>query len=369
MKKEKYITEKVGKLGITLEVKIPYYNDYGERKFHSKSFNTSDYSTNSEAMRAAVNYRNKYLFQLKEFGVTENKKVNVKDCYELTSQFFGFSKETQRKHDIRFNYISKYHYQPINKITAFQIQMSLQEISDKSQGVINSVFTLWKQIFHVAIANNYVFMDPTLKVQVPRSRQISVPKSVEMECTLEDVVTAIRNYGRCPFDSEIISYAIITMYYLGLRPSEAYAINKKDVDFDRRTVRINKAIGSTSDIQVTVKTTKNPNSVRILPLPDELIPYLKECMAIQPSEYLFTTESGQFITSRKYSNFIHNAMVKANINFRPYMLRHLFSTKLVTSNTDLRTVQELMGHKSMNMTLGYARSSDQLKREAVNRIS
>ncbi len=368
MKKEKYITEKVGKTGITLEVKIPYRNDYGERKYHSKSFNTSDYTTNAEAMRNAVNYRNKYLYQLKEFGIAENKKVNVSECYELTKKFYGFAKETQRKHDIRFHYLAKYHNRPINKITAFQIQMSLQEISDKSQGVINSVYTLWKQIFHVAIANNYVMLDPTLKVTVPRSRKISVPKPVEMECTLDDVVNAVMNYGNSEFNSRIISYALITMYYLGLRPSEAYALAKEDIDLERRMVIISKAIGSTPDKQVTVKNTKNLNSVRILPLPDELIPYLKDCMGVQSSEYLFATESGQFITSRKYSNFIHNAMVKANINFRPYMLRHLFSTKLVTANTDIRTVQELMGHKNINMTVNYARSSDKLKREAINRI-
>lgn len=368
MKKEKYITEKVGKTGITLEVKIPYRNDYGERKYHSKSFNTSDYTTNAEAMRNAVNYRNKYLYQLREFGITENKKVNVRECYEITKKFYGFTQETQRKHDIRFKYLAKYHSTPINKITAFQIQMSLQEISGKSQGVINSVFTIWRQIFSVAIANNYVFVDSTLKVTVPKSQQISVPKSVEMTCSLDDVVNAVMNYGENEFNSKIISYALITMYYLGLRPSEAYAIAKKDVDLERRMVIINKAIGSTPDKQVTVKTTKNLNSVRILPLPDELIPYLKDCMGVQSSEYLFATESGQFITSRKYSNFIHNAMVKANINFRPYMLRHLFSTKLVTSNTDIRTVQELMGHKNINMTVNYARSSDKLKREAINKI-
>ena len=51
------------------------------------------------------------------------------------------------------------------------------------------------------------------------------------------------------------------------------------------------------------------------------------------------------------------------------MLRHAFSTKLITSNTDIRTVQELMGHKNMAMTVDYARSSDELKRNAVNTIT
>jgi integrase len=368
MKKEKYISEKVGKHGTTLEIKIPYYNEWGERKYHSKSFNTSDYNTKAETMRAARTYRDMLVYQM-NMGQVPNKKVTVAECYELTKKVYSFSMETRRKHDIRFNNLKKYHDMPITKVTAFDIQLSLNELADKSQDVINSVFTIWRQIYHVAILNDYIYQDPTLKVVAPRSQKISHPKSVEMTCELSEVLNAIRDYGGSEFNSNIIAYALITMAYLGLRPSEAYALCKDDIDFNRGIVRINKAIGSTTNDLVSVKTTKNINSVRILPLPNELVPYLQECIEYQPSDYLFATETGKFITSRKYANFIHNACVKANINFRPYMLRHAFSTKLVTSNTDIRTVQELMGHKNINMTVDYARSTDELKRNAINRIS
>lgn len=370
MKKEKYIVEKTGKNGTTLEVKIPYRDKFGDRKFHSKSFNTSKYPSNSDAMRAATKYRNEILCQIEmNESLDMSAKKTVKDCYELSKQFLSLSLETQRKHDIRFNYLDKYHSIPITKITAFDIQMSLNQLVNKSQDVIRSVFTIWKQIYQVAIANDYTYKDMTLKVQLPKSNQISVPKSVDMNCSLEEVVDAIRDYGKNSFDSNIIAYSIITIAYLGLRPSEAYALTKNDIDFKRKTVLINKSVGSTTNDFVNIKPTKNLNSVRLLPLPDELIPVLHECINIQPSHFLFATESGQLLNSRKHSNFIHDATKKAGLNFRPYMLRHAFSTKLVTSNTDLRTIQELMGHKNANMTLSYARSSDELKREAINKIS
>lgn len=369
MKKEKYIVEKEGKKGITLEVKIPYYNGWGQRVYHSKSFNTKDYPTNSDALHAACTYRNKLLIQLQTVGSVPNKKVTVKDCYDLTKKAYSFTKETQRKHDIRFKYLSKYHNMPISKITAFDVQLSLNELSDKSQDVIKSVFAIWKQIYKTAIMNDYVFQDQTIKVTVPKSEKLAMPKSVEMTCSLNDVVAAIREYGHDSFNANIIAYAMITIAYLGLRPSEAYALTRSDLDFSKRTISITKAIGSTSKDAVAIKTTKNINSIRIMPMPDELIPVLQDCIRMQPSEYLFATDRGEFITSRKYSNYIHNAMKKAGLDFRPYMLRHLFSTKLVTSHTDIRTVQELMGHKNINMTISYARSTDELKRIAINKIS
>ncbi len=369
MKKEKFITEKPGKKGISLEVKIPYTDEYGDRKFHSKTFNTSKYPTNGDAMKAAKKYRDRFLTEIEISIPSPRKKATVQDCYQLTKELFSFSLETQRKHDIRFGYLKKYHDKPIERVTAVDVQMSLNALTHKSQDVIKSVLALWKQIFKAAMMNDYVYRDPTVKVVLPKSEKISVPKPVEMTCGLDDVVKAILNYGQNPFNSTVIAYAMITISYLGLRPSEAYALTKEDINFERRTVLVNKAIGSTKKKIATVKTTKNINSVRLLPLPDELVPYLEYLMEYQPSEYLFATSTGEFITSRKYADFIHNAMVKANITFRPYMLRHEFSTRLITSNTDVRTVQELMGHKNISMTIDYARSSEELKRNAISKIS
>ena len=48
-----------------------------------------------------------------------------------------------------------------------------------------------------------------------------------------------------------------------------------------------------------------------------------------------------------------------------YQLRHQFSTDLITNHVDVRTVMELMGHNNTNMTVEYARSSDDLKAEAL----
>lgn len=368
--KEKFIYEKEGVNGTTLEVKIPYTDENGNRKYHSKSFNTRRYSTKSEAYKTAKKYRESILCQLNTVGNLPNKKITVKDCYELTKKYYSLTLETQRKHDIRFNYLKEYQDTPITKIKALDIQMSLNEISTKSQDTIQSVFTIWRQIYHVALVNDYVFQDLTLKVQVPKSQKIVQPKSVDMPCSLDDVLRAITEYGKGSPDSELIKYAIIIMAYTGMRPSEVYALSKEDINLENMTILVNKAVGSTTNNMVAVKTTKNINSVRIIPIPEGLIPYLGKLVGFQRDPFwLLVTESGQFLNSRQHSNFIHYAMQRAGIDFRPYMLRHAFSTKLVTTNTDLRTIQELMGHRNSSMTLSYARSSDNLKRDAINKLN
>ena len=84
------------------------------------------------------------------------------------------------------------------------------------------------------------------------------------------------------------------------------------------------------------------------------------------NELLFPDYYGVPFTSDYFANYIRRVSRKCGIEFRAYMLRHKFATDLV-KKTDLRTVQELMGHAGGSMTLSYARSSKEDKEEAINK--
>ena len=63
------------------------------------------------------------------------------------------------------------------------------------------------------------------------------------------------------------------------------------------------------------------------------------------------------------------ALAEAGItNFRWHDLRHTFASRLVMAGTDIRTVQELMGHKTIQVTLRYAHLAPQHQLEAVQRL-
>ena len=65
-------------------------------------------------------------------------------------------------------------------------------------------------------------------------------------------------------------------------------------------------------------------------------------------------------------NYVSNILRRLSKGkLRTYMLRHQFSTDLLTNNVDIRTVQELMGHTSGSMSLEYARSNPELMKKAI----
>jgi len=66
--------------------------------------------------------------------------------------------------------------------------------------------------------------------------------------------------------------------------------------------------------------------------------------------------------------FLPHVRQAAISDFRWHELRHTFASRLVMEGTDLRTVQELMGHKTIAMTMKYAHLSPGHKRDAVQRL-
>jgi integrase len=56
------------------------------------------------------------------------------------------------------------------------------------------------------------------------------------------------------------------------------------------------------------------------------------------------------------------------LNFHWHDLRHTFASRLVMAGTDIRTVQDLMGHKTIGMTVRYSHLSAPHKREAVQAL-
>jgi integrase/recombinase XerC len=153
-----------------------------------------------------------------------------------------------------------------------------------------------------------------------------------------------------------------TMYSAGLRVSEVVGLDEGDLDFDAAILRIRgkgrkerlSPIGSyaTRAIQLWLKTRR-------------LHPRVPE----GPAAPVFVNKFGQRLTTRSVGRMLEKYLKLAGLDRRttPHSLRHSFATHLLDRGADIRSVQELLGHKSLVTTQIYTHVSTAALREVYER--
>src|SRR5208337_271888 len=118
---------------------------------------------------------------------------------------------------------------------------------------------------------------------------------------------------------------------------------------------------------VHLSNTKNSEK-REIPLNETIINTFSGVPKHPESELIFVKDNGQSYGDFKKSFF--TACIKSGIkSFRFHDLRHTFASQLVMNGVDLNTVRELLGHKSMVMTLRYSHLSPNHKKQAVETLN
>lgn len=134
---------------------------------------------------------------------------------------------------------------------------------------------------------------------------------------------------------------LATIYGLGLRVSELVALQLRDIDSERMLVIIKNGKG---------------NKDRIVMLSEKLLALLRNyAKEYKPETFLFEGQGGNRYSVSSIRKIFLKAKEKANVKKHAtiHTLRHSFATHLLENGTDIRIIQKLLGHKSINTTLIY----------------
>ncbi len=134
-------------------------------------------------------------------------------------------------------------------------------------------------------------------------------------------------------------------YACGLRLGEVLSLKIKDLDSKRKLIRIVQAKGK-KDRYVPFGTK----------LREVLINYYK---IYKPTDYLFEGQYGGKYSSRAFELILHKAVDRCKITKKVtlHTLRHSFATHHLESGTDLRYIQEILGHSNPKTTMIYTHVS------------
>jgi integrase len=196
-----------------------------------------------------------------------------------------------------------------------------------SPATANRHFALLSHIFTKSMEWGYVTYDPTKQVKKFREPEGRV-RCLELE-EIDSLITHAAKH---------LPAMIYTALNAGARAGNITSLTWDHVDFTRRTI--------------TFPKTKNHKALTV-PMTDELIKVLKAVPRAISSPYVFCDVEGK--PYKRVVKGFRAACQRAGIkDFRFHDLRHTFASHFIRQGGDLKTLQELLGHKTIAMTIKYA---------------
>lgn len=237
--------------------------------------------------------------------------------------------------DALHTFLKYYQHKPIEQITnedviAFNNDYILKNNFSSSfqNQVVNGVKLFFKQIQGATINVDLVHRP---------KREKLLPNVLSKE-EVKEILNAPTN---------IKHKAMLSLIYsCGLRRSELLNLKPNDIDSNRGVIIIRQAKGKKD---------------RIAPLSEKILAMLREYYALfKPTVWLFEgQEIGNQYSEKSLQNVLKQSLEKTNIS-KPvtlHWLRHSYATHLLESGTDLRYIQEILGHKSSKTTELYTHVS------------
>lgn len=199
-------------------------------------------------------------------------------------------------------------------------------------------------------------------------------------------------------------YPIVTVLLgTGMRIGECLGLRWDDVDFDKRMISVNHSLadrpmGKERKCERHIMEPKTEAGIRVIPMIDEVFDAFLQEYQIQKclgfctdvidgyTGFIFSTSQGTLYQAAAVNQALHRIRMSYNKeetenakkerrdpvllpDFSCHHLRHTFCTRFCENETNLKVIQEIMGHKDIQTTMDiYAEATEEKKQEVVNSL-
>jgi len=163
--------------------------------------------------------------------------------------------------------------------------------------------------------------------------------------------------------------AMLILFKTGLRISEFCGLTIRDIDFSEGIIDINHQLQRTRNMEYVIETTKTTCGTRRIPMTDEVAAAFKQIIAdrrkprVEPmidgyTGFLFLDKNDMPMVALHWEKYFKRAVDKYNSIYRillprisPHICRHTYCSNMAKSGMNPKTLQYLMGHSDIGVTL------------------
>lgn len=260
----------------------------------------------------------------------------------------------------------------LNEITEERVQRFVLDklAQGLSQKTIKDMLVVLKMILKFGAKNG--LLEPRaidVKFPTPREqRRIEVLSRGHQRRIMEHIVAHF-------------TYSNLGIYIClctGMRIGEICALTWADIDLENGLIRVDKTIqriymtdGSRRHTELIIDTPKSRNSIREIPMSDELVRLVEPFTRGANRDFFVLTNESRPTEPRTYRNHYKRLLEELGIPaLKFHGLRHSFATRCIESRCDYKTVSVLLGHSNISTTLNlYVHPNMEQKKRCVEQMS
>jgi len=267
-------------------------------------------------------------------------RTSVKTYAEQWQQIQVSSAGTKRIVDnaLRLHVIPELGHHRIAAVRRSHVQALVKglEAKDLSAGSVRNIYEVAAQVFASAVDDRLIAQSPCRRITLPRN------DGVEVDVPTVEEVQAVRL--ALP---ERWRPIITTLAGSGLRIGELLGLQVEDVDFLRRSVRVDK-----QRLQSGLIAPTKSRATRTVPVGQVVIDALAAHLAAHPSDdALFADEVGEPLRYGRWKKLLQDATEAAGVAVTSHSFRHFAASALISGGASVKQVQVFLGHSSAVITL------------------
>lgn len=231
--------------------------------------------------------------------------------------------------------------------------LSTQLANGISKKTLCRRLSCFRHYFSFLVDKGYVHNNQFIFVHSPK-KEIRYPRALYIE-QIDNIFT--RNKERQDPLALRDQVILELLYASGVRASEFVNIKIQDIDFSSRSIRI---LGKGNKERIVPFSRSASKTIK---------EYLKECRPLLLAknkhdynvDFLILNDKGQKLTTRGLEYILKNIekLTGCYYDLHPHLLRHTFATHLLEGGADLRVIQELLGHESIDTTQIYTHVTEE----------
>ena len=260
--------------------------------------------------------------------------------------------------------------------------IKLQQEDGKSYSSIHTIRGVLRPAFQMAVDDDIIVKNP-FGFQLAG---VVVNDSVTREAISKD---QMRKFLKFVHDDVVYCkyYEVVyILFHTGMRISEFCGLTLKDIDLEKRIVNIDHQLQRTSDMRYIIETTKTDAGTRKLPITEDValmfqtiiedrVPPKVEKVIDGYSGFLFYDENDMPLVAMHWQHRFNHMVGRYNDIYRvqmpnitPHVCRHTYCSNMAKSGMNPKTLQYLMGHSDISVTMnvythiGFDDAEEELKR-------